>query len=254
MTTAATSGSGVQLKKGDGGVGAGVKASKTIGTSNQQLKVQAKVAGTAGNTKTFGIVVAGTSTAYSQVVTANSVLINSATDGGGLATTTVAQAISSLYADAIFDANFQANTSSGTGTGVLVAGASGVLSGGSAGTEIFTTIAEVKSIGGPNMSAAIIDVTNMDSSNNTREFISSWIDPGELTLSCNFLPGSTTQQDLVTAMRNRTRYNYQLIWSDAAATVCAMEGLVTGFQINNQLDAALEASVTIKLTGSPTWF
>lgn len=253
MPTLATSGSGVILKVGDGGVGAGTRASKTIGTSNQQLKVSAKDAGVAGNSKTFGIVVNAGTVAYSQVITASSVLVNSATTSG-TATTTVAQAISNLYADPVFVANFMADVSSGNGTGVLVAGASGVLSGGADGTEIFTDIAEVKSIGGPNMSSTFIDVTNFSSANNTREFINSWIDPGELSLTCNFLPGNATQQALLTAMKNRVVRNFKLQWSDAASTVCTMAGLVTGYQINNQLDQALEVSVNIKLTGFPSWF
>lgn len=253
MPTLATSGSGVILKVGDGGVGAGTQASKTIGTVNQQLRVLAKDAGVAGNSKTFGIIVAGGTVSYSQVITANSVLINAATTSGTV-TTKVGQAISSLYADSTFVNNFRADVSSGDGSGLLVAGASGVLSGGADGTEIFTDIAEVKSIGGPNMSSTFIDVTNFSSANNTREFINSWIDPGELSLTCNFLPANATQQALLTAMKNRVVRNFKLQWSDAASTVCTMAGLVTGYQINNQLDQALEVSINIKLTGFPSWF
>jgi len=254
MPTLATSGSGVIFKMGDGGVGAGVQASRTIGTSNQQIVLKSKAAGTAGNSKTCSIVVSGNNTAYSQSVTASNVTITSATDGSGNATTTVLQAIANLFLDATFAANWQATVGSGNGSGVLVAGASASLSGGTNGTEVFTAVAEVKSITGPNMSSSVIDVTNMDSANNTREFISSWIDPGELSFACNFLPANVTQQGLATLMQNRTRRNMQLVWSDTAATVCSMAGLVTGFGITNQLDAALEANITIKLTGFPTWF
>lgn len=254
MTTAATSGSGVQFKMGDGGVGAGTQASKTIGTSNQQLRVKAREAGTAGNSKTFGITVSGNNTSYAQTITANSVAITSATDGSGVATTTVLQAISNLYLDTTFLENFIADVSSGNGSGVLVAGASGVLSGGTDGAEIFTKIAEVKSLNGFNASATVIDVTNMDSLNNYREYISSWLDAGEVSFAMNFLPGNVTQQEIYTVMQNREARNYQLIWSDAASTVCELRGIVTGFQITNQIDAALEANITIKLTGAPVWF
>jgi len=254
MPTEATSGSGISLSIGDGGIGDGTQAAKTIGTSNQQLRVRAKVAGTAGNTKTFGIVVAGNSTPFSIVVTANSVLINSATDAGGVATTTVLQAIAALYLNATFVENFQADVNTGTGAGVLVAGAPGVLSGGTNGAELFTAIAEVKSIGGPDMSSTVLDATHFLSADNTREFIASWIDPGTLSLTCNFLPQSTNQQSLLTAMKNRVRKYFRLTWSDAASTVCNMSGVVVGFSINNQLDAILEATVSVKLTGFPTWY
>lgn len=251
--TSATSGFGCQLKRGDGGVGAGTQASKTIGTSNQQLRVLAKTAGAAGNSKTFGIVVSGNNTPFSIVVTAGSVLINSATDGGGSATTTVAQAISALYLDSTFVANFQATVSSGNGTGVLVAGAAGVLSGGADGTEIFTAIAEVKTISGPNMSSQVIDVTNMDSQNNTREFITSLIDPGEMTFSVNFLPAVAGQQALINDMKNRTRRNFQIVWTDTAGTTWSFQGIVTSFGPNAAIEDALTASVTVKVTGFPTF-
>lgn len=254
MATLATSGSGVQFKMGDGGVGAGVQASRTISTSNQQIIIYAKTAGTAGNSKTCSIVVSGNNTAFALSVTSSNITITSATDGSGVATTTVNEALYQLMQNDTFALHWEATRGAGNGTGILVAAASAALSGGTNGTEIFTAVAEVKSITGPNMSASVIDVTNMDSANNTREFISSWIDPGELSFAMNFLPANTTQQNLATLMQSRTRRNMQLVWSDAAATVCAMSGLVTAFQITNQLDAALEANVTIKLTGFPTWF
>jgi hypothetical protein len=254
MTSEATSGFGVQVQRGDGGVGAGVQASKSFGTSNQTLKILAKLAGVAGNSKTAAVVVAGVSTVFSIVVTANSVVINSATDGSSLATTKVGYCISQLYLNSVFDANFQATTGTGDGSGVLVAGASGALSGGSDGLENFTTIAEVKSVGGPNMQAQVIDITNMDSADNTREFLSNLIDPGELTFAMNFLPGSTNQQGIFTDFKNRSRRNFKLIWTDGSSTACSLTGIVTGFQITNSMESAMEANVTIKITGLPNWF
>jgi hypothetical protein len=252
MTTSATSGFGVQLKRGDGGVGAGTQASKTIGTVNQQLKVLAKLAGTAGNSKTFGITVSGTAS-FSISVTSTAVAIISASTSG-TATTTVAEAISALYLDPTFVAHFQATVGTGNGSGVLVNGASGVLSGGAEGTEAFTTIAEVKSIGGPNMSAQVIDVTNMDSADNTREYITNLIDPGDLTFAINFLPTNTSQQGLYTDLKNRTRRNFRLVWTDEDATTCSLQGIVTGFQISQDIESALAANVSIKITGAPSWF
>lgn len=252
--TLATSGSGVLLKMGDGGVGAGVQASRTISTSNQQIIIKAKNAGTAGNAKTCSILVSGVSTSFALTVTETNIIITSATDGSSAATTTVNEALYQLMQNDTFAEHWEATRGAGNGTGVLVAAASAALSGGTDGAEIFTAIAEVKSVSGPNMSSTVIDVTNMDSANNTREYISSWIDPGELSFACNFLPGNLGQQALVTAMQDRTRNNYTLTWSDSDGAVCTLSGLVTSFGITNQLDAALEANVTIKLTGFPTWF
>lgn len=252
MPSAARSGSRVKLKRGDGGVGAGTQASRTISTSDQQLILRARDAGVAGNSKSTTVIVAGNNTPFSFTVSETALVITSATDGSAAATTTVAQAISALYLNSTFVKYWQATVGVGDGSGVLVAAAAANLTGGLAGTEIFTNVAEVKGVSGPNMSSAVIDVTNTDSENNTREFISSWIDPGELSLTVNFLPESVTQQSLVTDMQNEARRNFKLEWP--SGSVADMSGFVTGFSISNVLDGVIEATVNIKLTGFPTWF
>lgn len=251
--TSATSGYGCILKIGDGGVGAGTQASKTIGTVNQQLRVKARYAGVAGNSKTFGIVVSGNNTPYSQTITSSSVLINSATNGGGTATTTVLQAISLLSLSTTFVDYFQADVNSGDGSGVLVAGASGALSGGTDGTEVFTTIAEVKGVRGPSLASSLTEVTNFDSTNSAREFIATLVDSGTLNFNVNYLPAGASHTSIVTDMRNRTRRNFKLQFSDSAPTTMSFAGIITGFEIGAELEQALNASVTIKVTSWPTW-
>lgn len=253
MASEAFSGSAVKLKIGDGGVGAGTKASRTIGASNQQLILSAKDAGIAGNLKSTTLIVDGVNTPLSFTVTETALVINSATDGSELATTTVAQLISALYLNPTFVKHWQATVGVGNGSGVLVAAAAANLAGGLDGAELFSNVAEVKNIGGPNMSSTVIDVTNTDSLDNTREFISSWIDPGECSFTVNFLPNKLSQQALVTDMVNRTRRNFKLEWPDAPATA-EFAGIITGFSITNTLDAVVEASVTVKITGFPAWF
>lgn len=249
-TSVATSGFGTLFKRGDGGVGAGTQASKTIGTSNQQLKVLALLANAAGNSKTFGITVSGTAS-YSQVITANSVAIVSASTTG-TATTTVAQAIASLYANSTFVANFQANTSSGDGSGVLVAGASGVLSGGANGTEAYTTVSEVKGTQGPQRQQAIIEVTHMESPSSYREYIASLLDAGEVTFNMNFT-NVTSQTSVIADLENRVVRNFQIVFITAAATVTwTFAALVTRFENSFAMEAALDAAVTLKVTGPIT--
>ena len=247
----ATAGFGCILKKGDGGAGAGVKASKTFGTSNQILVIQAKEAGTAGNSKTAAVIVSGNNTAFAIAVTSSSVTITSATDGSGAATTTVGFAISQLYQNSTFVDNFQATTGAGNGSGLLVAGASGSLSGGTAGGETFTNVAEVKSISGPNTSSQIIDVTHMESDNSTREFLPSLIDPGEISFQVNYLPNNATHSGLSTDQRNRTKRNFQLVFSNAAATTLNFAGYVTAVGITAEIESVLQGAVTIKLTSWP---
>jgi|GEM_PF-436359 len=250
--TEGTSGFGTLLQRGDGGVGAGTKASKIIGTSNAQLKVLAKTAGVYGNALTFGIVVSGNSTAYSQVITQTSVLINAATDSGGLSTTTVLQAIANLYASATFDEFFDANISTGTGASVIVAGTSAVLSGGLAGTEVFTTLAEITNISGPGVKLELIDATHMASPNAFREFIPSLLDGTEISFDLNYLPGNANQGGLRSDQLARLVRNYRIVWTDTAASTDSFAGYVTDFTPSAKIDDKLMASATIKITGPIT--
>lgn len=249
MTSVATSGFGVLLKMDDGGVGAGVQASKTVGSSNQQIVCKDQNAGAAGNAMTFGILVSGVSTAFSFAISHTSLVITSATDGSSLATTTVNEAIYQIQDNAIYRTDWELTRGAGNGTGVLVASATSALSGGSDGS-VFTTIAEVKSISGPDQQAGIIDVTNMDSPNNTREFLPNLIDPGTLSFDINFLPGNTGHQALQTVLTSRAKRNFRLIYTNSPANQADFAGYVTGLSISAGIEDALSASITVKLTSS----
>ncbi len=250
--TQGSSAHGCLLQSGDGGVGAGVRASKTFGTSNQQLIIFAKQAGTYGNSLTAGIVVSGTSTAFSIVVTETSVLINSATDGGGTATTTVLQAIAALYANATFGANFDATVGVGNGSGVLAAGASAALTSGAAGTEVFTTIAEITGFSGPQNTQELIDATHLESTDGFREYLPGLRDGGSITFSGNYLPTNANQLQLSTDLVDGTRRNYRVVWSDAGQTTDEFGGYVVGFTPSAQLGDKLSFDGEIKITGAIT--
>lgn len=238
------------VTRGDGGVGAGTQASKTIGTSAQLLTVGARTAGAAGNSKTFGIVVAAGTVTYSQVITANSVLINSATTSG-TATTKVATAMSNLIADNTFAANFFCSTT-GDGSGVLVAGASAALTSGTDGAEVFASLAEIRNITGPTRQQTIIEVTNMDSVGNYREYISSFLDAGAVAFDMNFT-NVTSQQALISDLENRVLRNFKLAFTTKAGTVTyAFAALVTKFENSFQMANQLLANVEFKVSGGIT--
>ncbi len=247
--TEGTSGYGTLLQRGDGGVGAGTKASKTFGTSNQMLKIFAKDAGTYGNSLEAGVVVSGNNTALSVVVDDDSVLINSATDAMGAATTTVLQAIAAVYAAAGFSDVFDATVGTGDGSGVIVAGAQAGLSGGTDGAEIFTTIAEVTNITGPGVKLDLIDATHMESPDSFREYLPSLLDGTEVTFDLNYLPANANQGGLRADQLSRVRRNFKIIWPDDASSTDAFSGYVTDFTPSAKIDDKLSASSTIKISG-----
>lgn len=251
MTTA-YSAYGTLIQRGDGGVGAGTKASKTVGTTNQQIVIRAKNAGTYGNSLTAAIVVSGNSTAFSIVVTSTSVIINSATDGSAAATTTVLQAIAALYANSTFDANFDATVGVGNGSGVLVASASSVLSGGAAGTEIFTSLDGAKNITGPQFSTEEIDITNHTSGSSYRERLPSFKSGGEVSIDLLYNPSDTQHEGLFTDFENRTLRNFKMVLPDVGNCEYDFAAYVMGLEVQAPIDNALMLGVKLVITGPVT--
>jgi hypothetical protein len=246
-------GSGVVLKRGDGGVGAGVKASRTMGTGDATLVVRWGTAGTAGNSKTAAILVAGNNTPLSVTVTTSAVTINAATDGSGNATSTPNDIIAALYADATFVANWEADNGAGDGTDAVSAATSASLSGGSAGAEIFTAIAMVKGVRGPSISGSTADITSFDSPNGFREFIGTLRDGGTLSFSINYDPADATHTALMSDLIAGVTRNFQQEFPTTPAEVLNIAGIVTGFEITAELEQVVQANCTIKITAEPTW-
>lgn len=116
-------------------------------------------------------------------------------------------------------------------------------------SESFTTIAEVTNISGPSESLETIDATHMESPSSYREYIPSLLDSGDISFDVNFLPGNATQTGLRTDMQARTLRNFQMVFTDSAASQYSFSAYVTGFEISAQIDDKLSASITLKVTG-----
>lgn len=245
-------GFGTLLKRGDSGAGASTSATKVVGAGNSQIVFQAKAIGVNGNNLQAAIIVAGVSTPLSLSVTASALTINSATDAGGLATSTVNDVIAAVYQDANVSALFDVNNGTGDGSGIVVASAMSNLAGGATGGETFTTIAEVTSLGGPNESADLIEVTHMESDGAYKEFISALHDGGELSTNINFLPGNAGHQSIRADLATGLRRNYRIVYPDAANTTYQLAAYVTGFEATSNLNDKIMAAVRFKISGPIT--
>ena len=62
----------------------------------------------------------------------------------------------------------------------------------------------------------------------------------------------TCKRNDIEDMVNRTRRNFQLIFSDTGATTWAFAALVTGFKPSAAVEDELLAEVTLQVTGQPT--
>jgi hypothetical protein len=252
MTITAYSGYGTLIKRGDGGSSAATKASRTIGSSNQQLKILAAVAGAAGNSKTCSILVSGNNTAFSFTVSSSNLVITSATDGSGVATTTVLQAIAALYADATFRASWDATIGTGNGSGVLVAGSSAALTGGADSTEVFTTIDGARSISGPQFSLETFDVTHHTSNSSYRQIKPSFKSAGEVSFELIYDPADAEHEGLLTDFENRTLRNFRMILPDLGGMQYDFSAYVSGAEVGAPIDNALTLSVRLGIDGAVT--
>ena len=250
--TQGTSGFGTLLQRGDGGAGAGTQASVTKGTTNTQIIIGWLEAGTAGNAKTVTIVAAGNNTPLTVSVSTSAITINLETDGSAASVSTVNDVIAKLYQNAVFEANYFANDGVGDGTGILAAATVTNLSGGAAGAEVFTTIAEITNISGPQNTLELIDATHMESPDAFREYIPSLLDGGEISFDLNYLPADANQLGLRDDLLARTRRNFHIVWTDTGGTTDLFSGYVTDFTPSAQIDDKLSASCTIKVTGPIT--
>jgi predicted secreted protein len=122
-------------------------------------------------------------------------------------------------------------------------------------TEGFTTIGEVKDIGGPDLKLNTADVTNHSSTDGWKEKIGTLLEGGQVAFKVNFIPTTATHSfstGLIKDMVNRTKRNFKLVFPDTGATTWTFAALVTQFKPNEPVDGALEADVTLDITGKPT--
>lgn len=122
-------------------------------------------------------------------------------------------------------------------------------------TENFTTISEVKSINGLQMSAKQDDVTSHSSGQPWRQFVSTLLDAGTVQFDINFIPTDATQSYVSGVLRDfsqRNRRNFKLIFPDGASTTWAFTANVQDFKVQAPVDGVLLAQITLKVTGQPT--
>jgi len=122
-----------------------------------------------------------------------------------------------------------------------------------------TTIAEVKDISGPSLSAEVADVTSHDSANGWREKIKTLLDAGEVTFDINFVPTGASHKDsdggLLYDLKTLTSAGTQtwsVVFPDGLSTTWSFSAFVSGFDPSMPVDGPAEASITLTVTGEPT--
>ena len=79
------------------------------------------------------------------------------------------------------------------------------------------------------------------------EFITSFIDPGEVTLNMNYTP--TGYDEFNDEFEAGTEATYTIILSNTEATQYSFSALVTNVSMNIPAEEAVSLDVTLKITG-----
>jgi len=122
--------------------------------------------------------------------------------------------------------------------------------------ENFTTVAELRTISGPTISADTIDVTTHNTPTPFRRFIAGLLDGGEVTFDLNFIPTETTpgySAGILKDITDRARRNVQIVFPDASTTTWVIPVIFTNFEVSSDPADVLMASVTAKVSGPPTF-
>lgn len=111
----------------------------------------------------------------------------------------------------------------------------------------FVQITGFASFNGPGGSAAVLDATDLSSL--AKEKLLGLRDEGQLSFTLRYNPGQASHKKLRQLRADSARGEFKLSFTDAEQTVWAFEGFVPTFTIQGGVDALVEASVTIEITG-----
>ena len=118
---------------------------------------------------------------------------------------------------------------------------------------VFTTISEVKDIAGPPQVLEKDEVTNQSSPNFYKEWITTLIDGGEVTFTCNYLPGDSTQNSstgLLSWLQGRGLQDWQIVPpAPNAARIISFVAFVTHWEPKFAVAKAAQLDLKLTVTG-----
>lgn len=123
----------------------------------------------------------------------------------------------------------------------------------------YTVVSDVRDVSGPNQTKDFIDVSHFESPSYIREYIPAMGDAGEVTFEINFNPNNTNQDFLYktdfseTGNRNwaiRLNPGQGASTTLTTAAVISFVGNVSEVNIDNALNSASRATMSIRVSGA----
>lgn len=122
------------------------------------------------------------------------------------------------------------------------------------GAGVFAVIANVTDVSGPSRSREAIEVTAHDSPDKYREFVKGLKDGGEVSITLNYDPGTSTHSDLDADFEENALRDYQVVIlpGDVDEHTWDFSALITDLGDEFPFDDKMEREATFKISGKPT--
>ena len=130
-----------------------------------------------------------------------------------------------------------------------------------AGGTSYTTIAQIRDLGGPSISRTDIEVADRSMTTYYKEYLGGMVDPGAITFDLTWDPigtnshaqtsGTGLMADFETSQCTQAAFRWQVDGCGGTATM-TFDGYLNSFEANAPLEDVLTASVGVKISGKPT--
>jgi predicted secreted protein len=129
-----------------------------------------------------------------------------------------------------------------------------------ASPDTWTTVGEVVNITPPSFARDAQDATHTESTEGWREFIPGLKDAGEISAELNLVPDSNTMDLILATFDSDALQQVRILFKDGVQTgptpTCSRftcTGIITGFPLEAPMDDKMSATVTVKISGKPTF-
>jgi hypothetical protein len=113
---------------------------------------------------------------------------------------------------------------------------------------VWTQVPDLRDLNFRTGAAAVIDVTDLSST--AKEKRMGLADEGQCTFTLMFRPANAAHAELVAAKADRQIRDFRVVMTDTPATEYRFSGYVLSVPISARVDAVVESSVTIEISGA----
>lgn len=118
-----------------------------------------------------------------------------------------------------------------------------------AGSGVYFEYGEVTNITPPNEQMGETEVTHMQSPGGYIERIPTLVDPGDMSVEINYLPGSDTEDHMLGWKTTRDVRSCQIVWPASTGRVDTFPGYYKGFSPTMGAAEKLAGTITVGVAG-----